>query len=201
MLNWTGGADAEPLDAGPPLLCVPGRDLIKRRYGRLTVDAGPVRNRGRLAWWCLCDCGTMKLIRQDDLRSGKTRSCGCGQRKRIAAIGRLNATHGGTRTRLYSIWHGMVQRCEYARHKGYPDYGGRGITVCAEWRRDFAAFRTWAEAHGYAADLTLDRRDPDGHYEPGNYRWASYAEQNANRRIFGPRLRAEKAPERKCAPS
>lgn len=186
MFSFIGTAIGAPAPLRA-IICAPERDLCGRCFGRLTVESGPWRLRGRRAWWCCCGCGTRKLVRQDSLLTGRTTSCGCAQRARIAAVGRANQTHGGSRTRLYSIWHGMIQRCEYSLHKAFDDYGGRGIRVCAEWRADFASFRAWAEGHGYAADFTLDRVNSDGHYEPSNCRWASYTEQNLNRRHFDPR--------------
>lgn len=87
--------------------------------------------------------------------------------------------HGGKGERLYTIWCGMRRRCNSPNDEAYPRYGGRGIAVCPEWN-DYAAFRSWALASGYADHLTIDRRDNDRGYEPGNCRWATYAEQNRN---------------------
>lgn len=91
-------------------------------------------------------------------------------------------THGCTKTRLYHIWRSMCQRCEYQRHERYADYGGRGITVCREWRDSFSVFRGWALANGYRDDLTIDRIEANGNYEPGNCRWVTRADQNRNKR-------------------
>lgn len=89
--------------------------------------------------------------------------------------------HGGCGTRLYSIWKDMRRRCNNENRKQYCDYGGRGITVCEEWN-DFEAFRNWALRNGYTDQLTIDRKDNDGNYEPSNCRWVTPSVQNLNTR-------------------
>lgn len=92
--------------------------------------------------------------------------------------------YGLSKTRLYDIWRGMVRRCTDPGCKDWPDYGGRGITVCDEWRLDFLTFYEWAWEHGYSPALSIERRDVDGDYCPQNCRWASDLEQRLNTRAY-----------------
>ena len=91
---------------------------------------------------------------------------------------------GMSDTRLYQIWKGMVRRCTCETARDYPDYGGRGITVYEEWKKDFYAFYKWAWDHGYDTTLSLDRIDNDAGYGPDNCRWASDLEQRLNTRQY-----------------
>lgn len=89
--------------------------------------------------------------------------------------------HGETKTRLFKIWCSMHERCERKNHTHYKSYGGRGICVCDEWS-EYIPFATWARANGYSDQLTIDRINNDGNYEPSNCRWVTMKEQQRNKR-------------------
>lgn len=90
--------------------------------------------------------------------------------------------HGKRKTRLYRIWANIKTRCTNENDPHYERYGGRGITVCDEWKNDFKAFYDWSMSNGYADDLTIDRINNNGNYEPSNCRWVTIKEQNQNKR-------------------
>lgn len=128
---------------------------------------------GAVEWFvpCRCECGTYRAVRVAQLRSGHSSSCG-------ECVG-VNADS----KRLYNIWRGMLARC-YRNDwdTSYADYGGRGITVCDEWRDNFKAFRQWALSHGYANKLQCDRINNDLGYSPDNCRWVTNDVNQRNRR-------------------
>ena len=151
-------------------------DLSGQRFGRLVIICmTKKRNQGAVIWKCQCDCGKITNVRSNSLRQGLTRSCGCLQKEMVAQIGISHRTHGdarrGKKTRLYWVWRSMKERCFNPNSISYKYYGGRGIKVCNEWLNSYANFRDWALTNGYVNNLTIDRIENDGNYEPNNCQW------------------------------
>ena len=152
-------------------------DVIGQTFGQLTIVADDTnKGKGRRVI-VECSCGTKKSIFLTVLRSGDAISCGCYHLK-------LVTTHGQSKNKnpLYYAWVNMRSRCTDPNAKYYPEYGGRGITICSEWQESFEHFQIWAISNGYAQGLTLDRADNSKSYCPDNCRWVNRTAQQRNRR-------------------
>ena len=149
-------------------------NLLGQKRGKLTIvkETELRAPNGSVMWECNCDCGKKGiLVSSKSIANGK-KSCGC---KRYES---KNAKHGLFGTKIYSIWNAMMGRCYRIKHKSYPTYGGRGITVCPEWH-DPKIFYDWA-IQGYKEGLTIDRINNDDNYSPDNCRWVSHKVQMSN---------------------
>lgn len=155
-------------------------DLTGKHFGSwLVVEKAGNTKGGAAIWLCLCECGNYGNPNGTDLRQGKSTNCGCIAMEKFRASRR---SHGESRSRLHYAWKNMRQRCGNPSLPGYKNYGGRGIVVCAEWD-SFIAFRDWALNNGYLANLTLERVNVNGGYNPANCTWANYQVQARNRRF------------------
>jgi hypothetical protein len=161
--------------------------IMGQRFGRLTVIGDAGQNK-RTATKVLtrCECGTEKTLLLQTLRSGDTKSCGC---YNLDSSRERATTHGLNRTPLHMMWKGMKSRCYNKNMQNYKHYGGRGITVCDEWRSNFKAFYDFAMANGWEKGLEVDRTNNDLGYSPENCRFVTHKVNCNNRR---PRKRAVK---------
>jgi hypothetical protein len=155
-------------------------DITGQKFGRLTAIRFVRINSHRDAeWMFLCDCGKQCVTTACRVKRGQTQSCGCLKIEREISA---NTKHGLSKTRIYRIWNDMRRRCSNPKRKDWINYGGRGITVCDEWQKDFKLFYDWAIANGYKDYLSIDRKNNNNGYCPENCQWVTKKHQNNNTR-------------------
>lgn len=159
-------------------------DLTGRRFGRLIVlSRAPNTSGDHVMWLCQCDCGQQKVARGSHMTRWLIQSCGCwsAEQKKLR-----QTKHGDTpwqqpKAAEYRIWRHMKSRCLNPNVPNFKYYGGRGIRICDEWRDDYEAFLAHVGRRP-SPKHSIDRINNDGHYEPGNVRWATSLQQRHNRR-------------------
>lgn len=155
-------------------------DLSGKKFGRLTaLEICGRTHRGQCIWRCQCDCGNKKDVVSNSLQTGNTKSCGCIHKSKLSERNKSFAIDY-KKTRLYRIWGRMIYRCTNTASSDYSRYGGKGVKVCEEWM-SFSNFQEWANSNGYSDNLSIDRIDFDGSYEPKNCRWATSKLQANNK--------------------
>jgi hypothetical protein len=168
------------------------KNIIGKKFGRLTVikrvKSRKTANAILHRYMCLCDCGNKTTVYRTSIAGGKTRSCGC--YKEDVHRG-MFTKHGKSKTKIYQIWRAMKQRCQNKNDRAYPRYGGRGISVCERWEN----FENFLHDMGEKPQqLSLDRIDNNGNYEPSNCKWSTQVEQNNNRRPHSKHIKKRKSP-------
>lgn len=150
-----------------------GHLRVGKKYNLLTItEILPEKVNDKFYCLCRCDCGTVKRISLETVTSGKTKSCGCAKKG-------VNSTHRRSKDKLYSVWQNMKRRCLDPSNKRWNRYGGRGIKVCPQWLN---SFETFANDMGECqSEMSIDRINNEGDYEPSNCRWATRKQQARNK--------------------
>jgi hypothetical protein len=151
-------------------------DLTDKQFGRLRVQSYAGLFKGKAYWTCQCDCGKKACVSGQLLRAGKSTSCGCYRAELMSVIKRK---HGMSNTPEWHTYYRMLDRCYNAKNARFASYGGRGIEVCSDWKDSFVSFHRDMGPRPDAC--SLDRIDVNGHYEPGNCRWATATQQAQNK--------------------
>ncbi len=154
------------------------KDLTGQQFDLWTVLHEAPRRNGKVRWLCRCECGRERAVVATRLICGRSRCCGC---RRVRPLGIVcGKKHGLSRTVEYAAWQQMRGRCTNSARRDFHRYGGRGIIVCERWQ----SFEAFYEDMGPrpTSQHSIERRENDGHYDPGNCYWATRKQQARNRR-------------------
>ncbi len=151
---------------------------IGSTFGKLTIIKETESKNNKRRFICECECGQKKVFNLGNLIQGRSKSCGCDTKTNSISS---STKHSMRYSSEYVVWCNMKQRCYNKNHKHFRYYGGRGIEVCEQWQKSFQQF--YEDMGQRPLNLTLDRINVDGNYEPTNCRWATHKQQSQNRRI------------------
>ena len=150
-------------------------DITDIKFGKLTAIKYEKTLKGQQYWLFRCECGKEKILPKRHVRGGKIKSCGC-----LLKQNNTGFKHGLSKTRLYSIFRGMKNRCYNPNEPAYKNYGMKGIKICDSWLKDIRNFYSWALLNGYNENLTIERIDNSKGYCAKNCRWIPLGEQSKN---------------------
>jgi len=161
------------------------KDLTGQKFFCWTVIKLSFRIGKKSYWECRCDCGTIRVVQEYDLKNKEGQTCGClknkGKPKKIKITHKINELHGMSSWPEHKVWRNMKGRCYNRNDQAFADYGGRGIEVCESWRNSFTNFIT-DMGRRPSSDYSIDRIDNDKNYEKGNCKWSTHSQQAGNRR-------------------